>query len=1011
VVTTYRTSDYIKQVVEKGFISAGNIFFDGSPLRLCFTLGQQGNIIYNSSGTSGEVRFEQIVVPTPNVKDWTYFRHCKYDIATKTVSEEAHFTKISDIPFQSTCVAISPTTTITGDFVGGLCWDTSGNTKPKSYIMLYDSPGIPPQDVVVFSDTSDNPTIPLHMIWNPVMNKLIVAYSNFSNIVNNISYIGTHPGILAQNSFDNVAILEGIPVRLRLDSDGNTYVLTNVGKLYKMNTSGSTTRIGDLRDLHLFGNIVAVDFDIIPKEQINAIDSNRQRNDDIFVGIVYLTGSESLLEDAYREVLLWKFDNYMFDTIRLADFSDMSAWDALNYLLNVVPNYISGFDENGNFFLIHSEEYSTSATTISTNMLTDIRGDVSKAKSISDIKNYIEINPSITKVELPSTELYAVRTTTNNLTPKKDEIEISVSELNPVQVNFVCVRAGSPNLISTDFSLLPLFTWQRVERDVEAVLSRACVSTDYILYVYSTFRGKIAPKDGNNKPIIIEDAINVGDFVRVTDSDSKVEIIRKIVDIIGNILLLDAPIGIALPKNTTIHVYSGFIDSDSAFAWSYEGITTASTSGETATGTTYTDIYVSDIRNVKENLILDIHGNLARVDTVYDYDATYNGYRVNVELLSISGESVTWSSGDTIGGYFCPFANTINDIPFVTIGNTGLSIRYIGLDKQFQIGDRITVDYKGLICENSDKAKQVAFDSDSIEANGKLVLSVNNNKFMDISKAKYFAMTLLDELRYPHYEITVTTDKLYPELSFVSDKNLQYNSVLSSFELQDTKEFETASTEWGFATDGTYYYIIAADAIYKFTQTGDQVASNTTPFSGITGYNFNKLGDCQYYDGKLYVVGEYWDNGNFSNPAIFVFDATSNDLPRESYHIISDQGHEAAGLCLIPEKDLIVVVSYTAFNSSTETYYYRLWLYDLNNFTYRGYIPLDMELTRLRGITYKDGYFYISQSNSPSDIPSTDTIWKVDTNGHVIDSVFTNDYGTFRGLDFTQDTMKLLTEL
>jgi len=776
-----------------------------------------------------------------------------------------------------------------------------------------------------------------------------------------------------------------------------------------MDINGSTTHVADLRDLNLAGNIIAVDFDIITKEQINAIDTARVRDEDMFIGILYLTGTDSLLETAYRQVLLWKYDRYMFDVITLADFGDLSAWDALNSLLNLVPNYISGFDENGNFFMIHSSEYSVSATTISHNLLSDIQGEITKAKSLSEIKNYVEINPAIQKIEPPTVELHVIRSTTNNLTPKKDEVELSVSSLSPAQINFICVKAGNPGLLSSGIFSLPLFTWQRIERDVEILLSRDCASTDSILYVYSTYRGGIPLKDENNKPIMVEDAVNIGDFIRITDPDSKVEIIRKIVDIIGNALLLDVPIGIALPRNTTIHVYSGFIDSNTPFAWSHEGITVTATSGSTTAGATETDIYVTDIRNVKENLILDIHGNLARVNTVYDYDATYDGYRVNVELLSISGESVTWSSGDTIGGYFCPFANTSDDIPFVTIGNTGLSIRYIGLGKQFQVGDRITVDYKGLICENSDKAKQVAFDSDSIEANGKLVLSVNNNKFMDISKAKYFAMTLLDELRYPHYEITVTTDRLYPELSFVSDKSLQYNSVLSSFELQDTKEFEIISTEWGFTTDGTYYYITAADAIYKFTQAGDQVASNTTPFSGITGYNFNKLGDCQYYDGKLYVVGEYWDNGNFSNSAIFVFDATSNDLPRESYHIISDQGHEAAGLCLIPEKDLIVVVSYTAFNSNTETYYYRLWLYDLNNFTYRGYIPLDMELTRLRGITYKDGYFYISQSNSPSDIPSTDTIWKVDTNGHVIDSVFTNNYNeAYRGLDFTQNTMKLL---
>ena len=62
----------------------------------------------------------------------------------------------------------------------------------------------------------------------------------------------------------------------------------------------------------------------------------------------------------------------------------------------------------------------------------------------------------------------------------------------------------------------------------------------------------------------------------------------------------------------------------------------------------------------------------------------------------------------------------------------------------------------------------------------------------------------------------------------------------------------------GYATDGTNHYTFDNQVIYKWR--GDQkwslIASNNTPFAGISG--LNHFGDGDYFEGKLYIVAEFW---------------------------------------------------------------------------------------------------------------------------------------------------------
>ena len=87
----------------------------------------------------------------------------------------------------------------------------------------------------------------------------------------------------------------------------------------------------------------------------------------------------------------------------------------------------------------------------------------------------------------------------------------------------------------------------------------------------------------------------------------------------------------------------------------------------------------------------------------------------------------------------------------------------------------------------------------------------------------------------------------------------------------------------GYTTDGTYHYVISTTSLIKCLDNAGWtvIATNSTPFAGLTGYSH--LGDGCYYNGKLYVAGEYYNScADFSSQSIFVFNAS--DLSRDSVH-------------------------------------------------------------------------------------------------------------------------------
>lgn len=178
-----------------------------------------------------------------------------------------------------------------------------------------------------------------------------------------------------------------------------------------------------------------------------------------------------------------------------------------------------------------------------------------------------------------------------------------------------------------------------------------------------------------------------------------------------------------------------------------------------------------------------------------------------------------------------------------------------------------------------------------------------------------------------------------------------------------------------------------------------KVEENLAPFTGIA--TVNHLGDGDYYNGKLYVPMEFWGGscGSFSDQYLAVFDAVT--LERDSATSISAQAHEVSGCCVVPTHGTNGIVYVTSFCDDTQ-----IFKYDLSTFAYLGAITLSGDtIDRLQGITFKEGWFYLSGS--------TGDIWRMNQNG-LCKKVYhdARESGTvaYEGIDFHGSTLRWLID-
>jgi Concanavalin A-like lectin/glucanases superfamily/Domain of unknown function (DUF2341)/Putative peptidoglycan binding domain len=202
----------------------------------------------------------------------------------------------------------------------------------------------------------------------------------------------------------------------------------------------------------------------------------------------------------------------------------------------------------------------------------------------------------------------------------------------------------------------------------------------------------------------------------------------------------------------------------------------------------------------------------------------------------------------------------------------------------------------------------------------------------------------------------------------------------------------------GVARDSTNYYTFDTNAIRKFDTNWSLVSSSSNPIATVGGFT-DHLGDGDYYSNKLYIPVEHWGGtcADFSHQYITVWN--SSDLSFVTKYDVSAQAHEVAGISVDPTAGthgIIYVVSYCDGS--------KIWKYDLADGSFVGSISLSQDISQMQGITYKDGYFYISDDLN-------DSVWKVAFDGTVLNTVVVMHIsGSFEGVDYSGDHLLTLLD-
>lgn len=161
----------------------------------------------------------------------------------------------------------------------------------------------------------------------------------------------------------------------------------------------------------------------------------------------------------------------------------------------------------------------------------------------------------------------------------------------------------------------------------------------------------------------------------------------------------------------------------------------------------------------------------------------------------------------------------------------------------------------------------------------------------------------------------------------------------------------------GVAYDGTYFYIIDTNAIYKYNKDWDLLASNTNPLAAMrtaSGFsNLNHLGDGTIKDGELFIVVEQYTNSPYNSQIIAVVNIS--DLSLNRVYDISAQLHEVSSICWEPVNGYFVVTDYTSAGNTT------LHKYSATG-AYLGTITMG-SLTQKQAIEYYDNKFYFIGSS------------------------------------------------
>lgn len=174
----------------------------------------------------------------------------------------------------------------------------------------------------------------------------------------------------------------------------------------------------------------------------------------------------------------------------------------------------------------------------------------------------------------------------------------------------------------------------------------------------------------------------------------------------------------------------------------------------------------------------------------------------------------------------------------------------------------------------------------------------------------------------------------------------------------------------GVCSEGDYYWVSGSQTLAMYDRDWNLIEINEEPFEGYE-IEVNHIGDIDVYDGNLYVGAELFEEGVGTNIQVAVYDAETL-MFKEAFPFEPESGQlECSGITVDPDTKTVWMCSWVGGDSGNY-----LYAYDLESGGYKGKFLMEDPPRLIQGISYHDGYIYISCDDGDADLGAPDHLYR-----------------------------------
>ena len=172
----------------------------------------------------------------------------------------------------------------------------------------------------------------------------------------------------------------------------------------------------------------------------------------------------------------------------------------------------------------------------------------------------------------------------------------------------------------------------------------------------------------------------------------------------------------------------------------------------------------------------------------------------------------------------------------------------------------------------------------------------------------------------------------------------------------------------GVASDGMSYFVSGNTSLYRYSETGELLASNENALEGLP-LAANHIGDISVYQGEVYAGIEWFEDGQGKNIQVAIFDAKDLSYKRAVPWEPASGQVEVSGVAVDPLRSSIWMTDWV-----NGRYLYR---YDLETGAYSGKLHLRSPPQWQQGIAALGDYLYMTADDGDAEDGEVDNIWRV----------------------------------